>query len=205
MDLVKEVREACWNATHDVTALKKAVDSAISKYKPQSKDLAQRLVVLGHGFAQSMEYAVSTMQDMHGLVLIHPGATESVKWYNPKTWVSYLMQARNFNRIVSSIPVETLEDASRFARSAMDGLEEGVRYFADMIASDRFDEARDELGKHKGGVIHGAADAEMAHRVIPRDPGVYQVLRAYWAAIMVQRAANPIYKDISKLRRARGD
>jgi len=213
MDLAKEVRDACWNATHEVAELRTAVDSAVdsvlASYGQQSEGEDRRLgdmrLMLRHGFTMPMHFAVATLQDMHELVLVHPGSTESVKWYNPWSWIRYTMAVGDFNRIVSSISVEELNEAGFFARSAMEGLEQGVHCFAELIASDRFDDAREALRGHRGGIIHGTADAEFAYRIIPKDPELKPVIDTYKAAMWIDYAAKPVRYDISKRRRARGD
>ena len=205
MGLIEEVRDATWQATHDMSVLKTVADGEIANYEKNTEDPGESFLIVKHGFGQAMTDAWKTMEDMHELIVVHPGSTESVTWYNPWSWLSYALENGKFNRVVSSIDTARLRNAVDLINAAREGIEDSINYFADLAASPEVRDARKVLEKHRGGVIHGAANPEIALSALPNDTRLYTVQMAYMAAKLIHEVAEPIMKDNSALRRARGD
>ena len=79
-----------------------------------------------------MDDAWKTAAEINELVLHHPGSKDSVKWYNPMTWVSYALQRGNFNKVLSNIDTYLLTCARGHLNAAREGdIWKSVKYFAD--------------------------------------------------------------------------
>lgn len=176
MDLTKKVRNACWQATHDVNELRDNLKSAIESYEPQSETAEERTSVLEQ-FSNDMDEAVSTMQNINDLVLVNPtGYLEGIK----------------FSRIVSQIPVEKLEYVSRLAQYAMQGLDMGVHQFADMFASGYYKDGQSAIDN-----MRRKADNFMEY-AIEGNPMLDSLARVLCTKNMVDEAAEPVMKYITR-------
>ena len=187
MNLTKKVREACWQATHDITELRDALESAVSSYRSQSETAEERTSFLEY-FTKDMDEAVTTMQNVHGLVLINPNAGSDSTWYKPWTKLADLYRALEFSSVVSKISVEKLGYISRLAQYAMQGLEKGVHEFADKVASVHI---QDESGVIAGVKMQGANYMEYAINGGSMLPSLARVCST---KNMVDEVAEPVMK-----------
>jgi hypothetical protein len=137
-----------------------------------------------------MDEAVKTMQNVHGLVLINPNADSDSTWYKPWTKLADLYRALEFSSVVSKIPVKKLEDVSRLAQYAMQGLEKGVHEFADKVASVHIE---DRLGVVEGIRMQGANYMEYA---LNGGSKLESLDRVCCTKNMVDEAAEPVMKYI---------
>ena len=205
MGLEKEVREVCYHVDHDMSVLADVAMGGIANCKPKDADFESGFQIIQHGFDRAMGDAWKTAAEIRELVLHHPGSKDSVKWYNPMTWVNYALQRGNFNNVLSNIDTYLLTCARGHLYAAREGdIWKSVKYFAELVASPEFKDARDKLRRYQGGEIHAAANPKIALDVLPPKKELSEVRELYLAAFHIQEAAEPIKEYLIPIRRAIG-